>query len=170
MTCPRAAGASLTTSVDAVNLSSHVKITAVGPFLKLDASTLTVNSGSAINVQGGSLLKVTGDLLGLNNGALLKVLAGGALRVVGGSVVNVSGAFVAFGGSSGNSINITNSACSSTCSSSGGISFLATNGATVSILGTAIKNSSLGSFTLSSGQTAAIIADGASTKVTISGN
>jgi hypothetical protein len=163
-------GSSLTTATNALELVQKAKLTSVGPVVKLDGSTLSVTSGAGISVNSGSLLRITGDLLSMINGSTLTISSGGVLSVSGGSVVTISGALVAFGGTSGNVINVSNSVCSGTCASSGGIPFNATNGASVSISGTAIKNSGLGSFNLNNVSTAVIVADGSNTKVVILGN
>jgi hypothetical protein len=164
------ATSTMTTAVDALNLVSKAKVTSVGPVIKLDASTLAITSGAAINVVGGSLLKITGtDLIQLTNTSTLTMLNGPLLNVAGNSVVNVFGGLVNFGTGT-NVINISSTTlCSPSCGSAGGITFLATNGATVSISGTPIKGT--GTINLVTGaNTPAIIADGASTKVTIQGN
>jgi hypothetical protein len=164
---------SMTTSVDALDLVQKAKLTSVGPVFKLDASTLTVNSGALALVRNGSLLRVTGDFLQLNNGSTLTLSSGNVINASGGSVVNISGALVNFGGTGGNVINVSSpTLCVSSCASFGGVNFLATNGATISISGTPIKNNiSLGSINYVTGSltTPAVIADGANTKVTISG-
>ena len=165
------AGSSLTTSLDTIDLSLKAKVTSLGPLLRLDASTLTVTAGAALNVAGGSLLRVTGDLLLLRNASTLRLLNGPLLRVSGNSVVNVSGALAAFGGSGGNQITLTNTLCSGACTSIGGVSVFLTDGATaanVSIGPTPFRNSSLGSVVKSNPSTTAVISvSGASSKVTI---
>jgi hypothetical protein len=151
-----------------IGVQNQGKLTALGPVIKLNASTLSAIT-HAINVSGGSLLNVTGDLLGLANGSTLSVANGALLNVSGNSVVNVSGALINFGGTGGNTVSVTNSLCSTSCATVGGIPVLATNDASI-LITNPIKNSSLGTLSLSSSQAAAIVADGAGTKVTISGN
>jgi len=165
------ATSALTTSLETIDLSLKAKVTSLGPVLRLDASTLTVQAGAAINVNAGSLLKVTGDLLELRNGSTLSVMNGPLVRVAAGSVLNVSGALVAFGGTGGNTINITNTLCSP-CTSIGGLNVFLTGGASspnVSITNP-IKNSTLGSIVKSdTAQTAVLVVEGSTSKVTISG-
>jgi hypothetical protein len=166
------ASSTVTTQLDALNLVAKAKVTSVGPIAKLDASTLTVTSGAAALVQGGSFLKVTGDLFVLNNAATLKLLNGAALSVVN-SVVNISGALVNFGGSGNNLLSITNTLCSSSCTSIGGVNVFLTNGASSSNVSITnhIKNSSLGTVSLSNSETTAVISvSGSTSKVTISGD
>lgn len=163
------AGSNFTTSIDAVLLSFQAKVTSLGPMVKLDASTLNVNSRALLFVAGGSALTVTGNLLQLANGSTLSLLDGAVLRVTGGSIVDISGALVAFSGTGGNQINVTNTLCP--CVDIGGIPVALTGGASsanVSITNP-IKDSSLGSINLSSSGTALILVDGSSTTVTISG-
>jgi hypothetical protein len=169
---------SLTTATDAINLNQKAKLTATGPLFRINASTVNV-TGSAFRVGAGSGMVVNGDLFAISNAGKLNITNGGALFVSGGSVVNITGALVNFSGTSGNLINITNTnglnLCVSTCSTIGspGINVLATNGAVITQTGgpgTTIKNSGLGSISLSSGLVPVIIADGANTKVNLQGN
>ena len=163
------AGSNLTTSTHAVDLSFKAKVTSLGALVRLDASTLNVGSGAAINLARGSVLSVIGDLIQLRNGSSLNILNGSALNVTGGSVLNVSGALVAFSGNGGNTVNITNSLCP--CTSIGGIPVALRNGAVASNVSIAnpIRNASLGSVQLSS-SAAAVVVSGSTSKVTISGN
>jgi len=96
------------------------------------------------------------------------------LTASGGSVVNVSGALVAFSGSGGNLVSVTNSLCSGTCPTFNGIPVFLAGGAVssqVSIGPNAIKNGALGSITKSSpSSTALVVVDGPTSKVTITGN
>jgi hypothetical protein len=166
-------GASLTSAADALNLTSKAKLTATGPLVKLDASTLTITSGHAIRTMGGSFLNITGDLFSLSNASTLTIKNGGALFVSGDSVVKISGALINFGGSGNNQVSITNSfapnfSCSTQC---GGLHVSFQNGASLSNVSitNALKNSSLGSVSLSTGGSH-IVLDGANSKVIISGN
>jgi hypothetical protein len=163
-------GSSLTTANNALELVQQAKLASIGPVLRLDASTFTVTAGAAISVNGGSLLRITGDLLSMINASTFTISNGSVLNVTGGSVVHISGAFVNFGGSGGNVINVNNSICGGACSTSGGIPFQVSNGATVSVSGTAIKNPGLGALNPNNASTAVIVADGANTKVVIQGN
>lgn len=165
------AGSSLTTNTSAVDLSYRAKVTSLGPLVKLDASSLTVRSGALVNVANGSLLNVNGNLVQLSNGGILNLRNGPLLSVSGGSILNVSGGLVGFGGSGGNSINITNSFCNGGCYNAGGVPVALTNGATaanVSIT-SPVKNASLGSINLASPNTAVVVVSGSTSKVTISG-
>jgi hypothetical protein len=163
---------SLTTTVDWLNLTQKAKLTSVGPIAKIDASTLTISSGHALKVQSGSFVGITGDLFSIANAGKLNISNGGAIFASGNSVVNISGALVNFSGTGGNQINLTNTLCTS-CTVIGGLNVQLQNSAlagNVAIAG-AIKNGGLGAINLSNaGTTAVIIVDGASTKVTISGN
>ena len=166
--------ASLTLASDAINLTAQAKLTAIGPLVKLDGSTLTINNGHGLLVSNGSFLNVTGDLFSLANASTLNITGGGALFIGGGSVVKIGGGLVNFGGSGGNAINISNgftptAGCSTQCGPFGSNSTLQ-NGASfgnVSISSNAIKNSGLGSFSVTG---SAIILDGSTSKVIISGN
>ena len=166
-------GSSLTSAADGFDLVQKAKLTSIGSVVKLDASTLTINSGALALVRNGSFLKVTGDFLQLSNGSVLNLLNGAVLNVSGNSVVNISGAFVNFGGAGGNAVNVTNNLCAAGCTSIGGLNVNLTGGATagnVSITN-AVKNPGLGSINLSNpSNTAVISVSGASSKVTISGN
>ncbi|MBI2528181.1 MAG: FecR domain-containing protein [Candidatus Rokubacteria bacterium] len=163
------AGSALTSAVDAVDLSLRAKVTSLGPLLRLDASTMTVTSGAAVNVAGGSLLRVTGDLIQLSNGSTLTLLSGPILNVAGGSVVNISGALLGFNGTGGNAVNVTNALCAP-CTSFSGIPVALTGGAlasNVSIGPSPIRNPTLGSLALSGSSAAAIRVDGATSRLTI---
>jgi len=163
-------GSTLTSAVDAVDLSYQAKVTSLGPLLSLSASTMNVTSGAAVNVAGGSLLRVTGDLIQLSNGSILNLLSGPILNVAGNSVVNISGALIAFAGTGGNAVNVTNTLCALGCTSFSGIRVALTGGATasnVSIGPNPIRNTGLGSVTLSGGSTAAIVVSGATSRLTI---
>lgn len=96
---------------------------------------------------------------------------GPVLRVSGNSVVNVSGAFVNFGGTGSNRINVTNTLCSSSCTSIGGMPVFLLGGASssqVSIGANAIRNPTLGQIVRSnSSLTAVIVVDSPSSRVTI---
>lgn len=156
----------LTTAADAVQLSYQAKVTSLGPLVRLDRSTLVVAAGAALNVGGGSALQVTGDVFSLTNGSALRVLNGTLLSLSSGSVMNVNGALVAFGGTGGNLVSVSNGLCP--CTTIGGIPVSLTGGAlarNVSITG-AIKNAGLGSVAANG---ALIRVDGAGTKLTISG-
>ncbi len=157
----------ITTSQDAVDLAFRARVTSLSPVVRLDASTLTVANGSAINV-AASVLRVTGDLFSLFNGSTLRVLNGTLLNASGGSNVSVSGAFIGFGGTGGNLVSVTNSFCP--CSIIGGIPVALVGGAMasqVSIGAGAIRNPGLG---LISPNVALIRVFGTATRVTIGGS
>ena len=161
-------GSNLTTGLDTVDLSLKAKVTSLGPLAKLDASNLTVNSGALFNLAGGSFLKVTGDLVELANGSTLRLANGPVLNASGGSVVNVSGAVVAFTGTGGNTVSITNSLCP--CALVSGVPVALRDGALASnvLIGpNPIRNPGLGTITLGSASTAAIVVSGAGSRVTI---
>ncbi len=159
-------GSNITTSLDAVDLAFRARVTSLSPVVRLDASTLTVANGSAINV-AASVLRITGDLFSLINGSTLRVLNGTLLNASGGSSVFVSGAFIGFGGVGGNLISVANSFCP--CTLVGGIPVALVGGATaaqVSIGAGAIRNPTLGSITPN---VALIRVFGPATRVTIGG-
>jgi hypothetical protein len=161
-------GSRLTTTADTVQLSYQAKVTSLGSVMKLDRSALTVARGAALSLAGGSVLRVTGDLFSLTNGSSLNLLNGSLVSLTGGSILNVTGALIGFGGLGGNTVSVTNGFCP--CTTIGGIPVSLTGGAlasNVSIAG-AIKNSGLGTVSLSP-NAALIRVDGAGTKVTING-
>jgi hypothetical protein len=163
-------GATLTSATDGLNLVSQAKLTATGPLAKLDASTLTITNGHAFRIMGGSFLNVTGDLFSIANASKFNITGGGVLFISGSSVVKISGALVNFGGSGSNQLNISNSFSPGSCTSCGDLSVSFQNGASASNVSitNAVKNSSLGTVTLSSGSH--IILDGANSKLVITGN
>ncbi|HSE93934.1 MAG TPA: hypothetical protein VLF19_11560, partial [Methylomirabilota bacterium] len=149
------------------------------PILALDTSSFTVTSGSVV-VVNNSHLRVTGDLFSLVNGSTLtatspspgQALSGALVRVSNGGVLNVSGGLVNFGGTGGNTINLTNGLCpSGDCFTfTGGIRVhFANNGTSsnVQIGGTPIKNPALGQFNIPND--VHIIVDGPASQVIISG-
>jgi hypothetical protein len=134
--------------------------------VRLGSSVLTVANGSAINV-AASVLRVTGDLFTLLNGSTLSVLNGALLSASGGSSVLVNGALIAFGGSGGNAVSVSNAFCP--CTTISEIPVALSGGATaaqVSIGAGAIKNPSLGSVA-SNGALIRLV--GPTTRVTIGG-
>ncbi len=161
------AGSTVTSGNPFVNLANNATTTATlvpsDALIKLNASTLTINSGSLVNVAGGSTLNLTGNLVSLAGGSTLNVLSGGLLNVLGGSTVTITGTLISF--SAGNTVNVNNAVPFTGITN--GITFSATGGATVTInnatpivgagatTGTAFSTGSL------------IIATGAGTSVTI---
>ena len=105
----------LTSSADALNLSQRAKLSATlvpgDALVKLNASTLNINSGSLVNVAGGSFVNLRGNLVSLDNNSILNILAGSLFSVSGGSVFKLTGGSLGVFGSTGtNTINITNTA------------------------------------------------------------
>jgi hypothetical protein len=161
----------LTTVFDAIDLVQRVKLTSIGPVVKLDGSHLTVNNGALALVRNGSLLRVTGDFLHLSNASTLNLQNGAVLNVTGNSVVNITGAFVNFGGSGGNAINVSNTLCGASCTVIGGLNVNLTGGAVAGNVSVTnpVKNGGLGAINAAA-NAAVINVSGASSKVTISGN
>ena len=158
----------LNVAADAIDLSLRSKVTALGPFLALDAGTISVLAGALVNVAGGSFLKVVGDFLDLRNGSTVNLLNGPLLSVSGGSVVNITGGLVNFGGTGGNRVNVANSLCP--CTTLAGVPVAFQNGATpanVSIGPNPIRNGNLGTLGLASPNAAAIVVSGPTSRVTI---
>lgn len=157
-------GSAMVSNNDLVNLTNHARMTANllpgDALVKLNTSSLTVNSGSLFNVGGGSVFNVTGSLVSLANGSLLNILNGGLLSVSGGSFANITGSLVSFLGA-GNSLTINNNFAPTSIIN--GIPVFTSGGATVSItnptpitgVGTQNIHGSL------------IIAQGAGTSVTV---
>ena len=136
----------------------------------LDASRLAVAMGALVNIAGGSTLNTAGDLASLRNGSTLTLLNGPLLAVSGGSYASIGGALVAFGGSGGNLLSVSNSLCGGACITIAGIPVALLNGATagnVSLGAGAIKNPDLGSVKLGSPSTAPLSISGPTSKVTI---
>jgi hypothetical protein len=112
---------------------------------------------------------VTGDFVELLNGSTLTLQNGPVLQVGGGSVVNISGSMIAFGGTGGNQVSIANALCSP-CTTIGGVPVALRDGAQasqVTIGPNLIKNPTLGTVTLGSPQTAAIVVSGPASRVSI---
>ena len=162
-----AVGSALTTASHAIDLTSRARLNATAPVIALDGSRLTVTSGSVVNVAGGSYLGVTGNLLSVANGSQLSVTNGTLLFAAGGSVVNVTGALLSFGGA-GSTVTVSNALCP--CTVIGGIPVRLSGGAlaaNVSITN-AIQNAAGNTLSIAAGA-AALRVDGATTRVTISG-
>jgi hypothetical protein len=161
------AGAQLTTNGNAIDLTSKAKMTNSGAYVALDGSRVIVNVGALVNVTGGSFLQTGGNLVNIANGSTLTINNGVLLSVSGGSIVNISGALIAFSGTGGNAVNISNALAFVNI---GGIPVALTGGAVagnVSITGTPIKNPGFGAITPNK---ALIQVNGATSKLTISGN
>jgi hypothetical protein len=165
-------GAQLAAASAVLNLSAKSKVTSVGSPLALDASRLTVANGAAIALSGGSVLKVSGDLVTLASGSTLTLSSGPLLSLSGGSVLKVSGALVAFAGTGGSVLSVSNSLCGGPCALIGGIPIAFTGGASaanVVVSGEPIRNPGLGTLKLASPSTALIAVDGKNTKVAVVG-
>ena len=162
-------GAVLSTAESLIVLPGKAQLTALGPLAGIDKSSITVRNGAALHLAGGSVVRVSGDLFALSNGARLTVLNGALVSVSGGSVLNVSGALIAFGGAGGNVVKVSNNLCP--CTMFAGVPVALANGALASnvrIAPGAIKNSQLGSITLSP-NAALISVSGATSKVSVGG-
>jgi len=160
-------GASLTTSGNALDLTSRAKLDSTATLFSLDGSRLIVNNAALAAVARGSYLRTVGDFISLANGSTLSINNGVLLFASGGSVVDIRGALIAFSGSPGSTVAISNGLAFVNI---GGIPVALTGGAqagNVLITGAAIKNPGLG--TITPGK-ALIRVDGAATRVTISGN
>ncbi|HWN92768.1 MAG TPA: hypothetical protein VNQ15_15210, partial [Verrucomicrobiae bacterium] len=123
-------------------------------------------------LSGGSVLKVSGDLVTLASGGTLTLSSGPLLSLSGGSVLKVSGALVAFAGTGGSVLSVSNSLCGGPCALIGGIPIAFTGGASVAnvvISGEPIRNPGLGTLKLASPSTALIAVDGKNTKVAVVG-
>jgi hypothetical protein len=157
----------LTTTANAIDLTTRARLNATAPVVALDGSRLTVAGGALVNVANGSYLGVTGHLLSVANGSQLTVANGALLFAAGGSVVNISGALLSFGGA-GSTVTVSNALCP--CTVIGGIPVRLSGGAlaaNVSITN-AIQNAAGNTVSIGGGA-AAIRVDGATTKLTISG-
>ncbi len=157
----------LTTTSNAIDLTSRAKLNATAPVIALDGSRITVTNASLVNVAGGSYLGVTGNLLSVANGSQIAITGGTLLFAAGGSVVNISGALLSFGGS-GSTVTVSNALCP--CTIIGGIPVRLSGGAlaaNVSITNP-IKNAAGNTVSIAAGS-AAVRVDGATTRLTISG-
>jgi hypothetical protein len=162
-----AVASALTTTSNTIDLTSRARLNATAPVIALDGSRLTVSNASVVNVAGGSYLGVTGNLLSVASGSQIAVTGGTLLFAAGGSVVNISGALLSFGGT-GNTVTVSNTLCP--CSVIGGIPVRLSGGAlaaNVSITNP-IQNAAGNSLSIAAGA-AAIRVDGATTRLTISG-
>jgi len=165
-------GATLTTAGNALDLVSNAKLTSTTNLVTIDGGTLNI-AGHAISARGGSFLNVSGDLFSIGGGGKVFITSGGAIHISGGAVVKVNGGLVNFSGT-GNTLSISNSlgttgGCSTQCGSFGS-NILLQNSASfgnVSISSNAVKNSSGNTLSLTG---AAIILDGSTSKIIISGN
>jgi len=160
-------GAALAASGNALDLTSKAKLDSSETLFSLDKSQLTITNAALAAVARGSYLRTTGDFVSLANGSALTIVNGVLLLATGGSVVDIRGALVAFGGTAGNTVTVSNNLAFVNI---GGIPVALTGGAlagNVVITGTPIKNPGLG--TVTPGK-ALIRVDGATTKVTIAGN
>ncbi len=169
------AASALTTALDAVTVQNQSSLISAGPLAKLDASTLTINTGAFLRVAGGSLVKVTGDLLTITGGGVLNLLNGPLVSIqdgaTAGSVLTISGGLIRFGTASGNTVNITNTLCASACPTVAGLPVFLSGGATLAQVSVATPIKNLGGNTLNVSATAAVLAiNGAKSRITVSGN
>jgi hypothetical protein len=157
----------LTTTSNAIDLTSRAKLNATAPVIALDGSRLTVTNASLVNVAGGSYLGVTGNLLSVANGSQISVSGGTLLFAAGGSVVNITGALLSFGGTS-STVTVSNTLCP--CTLIGGIPVRLSGGALAAnvAITNPIHNAAGNTLSIAAGA-AALRVDGATTKVTISG-
>src|SRR5437867_11687522 len=95
-------------------------MTGTRPVIALTHSSLTSTNGSILNLAANSQLLVTGDLFSLSNRSTLQTLNGPLIRVANGSTLYVTGALASFLGM-GNLISVTNSLCTSGCTTINGI-------------------------------------------------
>jgi hypothetical protein len=162
-----AVASALTTTSNAIDLTSRAKLNATAPVIALDGSRLTVTNASLVNVAGGSYLGVTGNLLSVANGGQISVTGGTLLFAAGGSVVNITGALLSFGGT-GNTVTVSNTLCP--CTLIGGIPVRLSGGALASnvAITNPIQNAAGNTVSIAAGA-AALRVDGATTRVTISG-
>jgi len=157
----------LTTTSHTIDLTSRAKLNATAPVIALDGSRLIVNNGSVVNVIGGSYLGVTGNLLSVANGSQITVTGGALLYAGGGSVVNISGALLSFGGA-GSTVTVNNAFCP--CTVIGGIPVRLSGGAVAANVSITNPIQNLAGGTVSiAANAAAVRVDGATTRVTISG-
>ena len=160
-------GAAFTTSANTLDLTSKTKLDTTATLVSLDQSRLTINNAALAAVAGGSYLRTAGDFVTLANGSTLTINNGVLLFASGGAIVNIRGALIAFGGTPGNTVSVSNQLAFVNI---GGIPVALTGGAlagNVLISGAAIKNAGLGSITPNK---ALIRVDGAATHLTIGGN
>lgn len=118
-------GSTLSAEGAAIDLAYRANVTALGPVVRLDASTLNV-AGAVVNVNA-SVFSGGGTLLSLANGSTLN--AGLLASVSGGGLFSWSGPLATFSGT-GNTVNLANSLCASGgCVTAAGLRFALTNGA-----------------------------------------
>jgi FecR protein len=142
-------GTSLSTGGSTMDLFKSSVISA-GPVVALDRGLINVRNGPLINLANGSTLVVTGDLLQLLNSSKINVFNGPLVRVTGGgSLLNVGGALVAFGGTGGNAIVVTNNIAPTATLS--GLPVSATGGGTIAIGPNPVRGPTLGNISISPG-------------------
>ncbi|MBI3826908.1 MAG: beta-propeller fold lactonase family protein [Candidatus Rokubacteria bacterium] len=165
-------GTTMNVSLDAIRLVKNAKLDSTSAIVNLSASTLSVSSGALASVNGGSLLRTTSDLVRVTNGSTLNLITGPLLAITGNSVVSIGGALIAFGGSAGNVVNVTNSLCASfACGTVSGIkiAFVAGASATQVSITNPIKNAGLGTINMG-GNAALVRIEGPAAKLVVSGN
>ena len=123
-------------------------------------------SGALASVRNGSSLVVGGNLVTLMNGSTLNLLSGPVLNVSN-SRVDITGALIGFGGTGGNTVNITNNLCAGRgCTDFGPLRVKLSGTPQVSITNP-IANPSLGTVNLLSPNAAHISVSGNGSRVTI---
>jgi hypothetical protein len=154
------------TGTNLLDVCCQTQVTALGSsVIRLDNSVLNVNGGALVNVSA-SKLTVGGDLVTLLNGATLSVLNGPLITLNAGGFVKISGGLINFGGTGGNTVNITNSLCP--CSLIGGVPVALQNGALATNvqISSPIKNSALGTVNLSPNAALAVV-NGSTSKLIV---
>jgi hypothetical protein len=154
------------TGSNALDLTFQTRVVALGSsMIRLDNSILNVANGSLVNVNA-SKLTVGGDLVNLVNGATLSILNGPLITVAGSGFTTIAGGLLNFGGTGGNTVNVTNSLCP--CSLFGGVPVALQNGALATNvqISNPIKNPALGTLNLSPNAALAVV-NGAGSKLTV---
>jgi hypothetical protein len=154
------------TGTNAMDLTFAARVSTLGgSVIRLDNSVLNVANGSLVNVNA-SKLTVGGDLVNLVNGATLTLFNGPLITVAGNGFANITGGLINFGGTGGNTVNVTNSLCP--CTLFGGIPVALQNGALAQNvqISSPIKNPTLGTLNLSPNAALAVV-NGAGSKLTV---
>jgi hypothetical protein len=154
------ADSALTTTGSTIELIKS-NVTSLGPIIALDKGLITVNNGPLINLTSGSNMTVTGDFLSLINASKINVVNGPLIKVDGVapsgsspavSTLSVSGALVNFGGTGGNTIIIKNDIVSTGSRGRPANDLFPVDvtgaGSSITIGSNPVKNSALGSITV----------------------
>ena len=154
-----------TNGFQALELCCQARVTALGSsVIRLDNSVLNVNGGSLLHISGGKLT-AGGDLVTLLNGSTLNI-ASGALIFLNSGFAQINGGLINFGGTGGNTANITNNFCP--CTIIGGVPVALQNGALAANvqISNPIKNPTLGTLNLSPNAALAVV-NGAGSKLIV---